>query len=915
MTLHLKTIYISTVAKIVGFIMVININSKFGLRCANRRKLFSSLIVMLLTFSLFIGTFAGYAEGQSTVHVSTETELREAVSNAATGVSVIIVLDRDIGLTGSTLAITANKDITLRSNGNAEFVLFGAANTNTVTVENRGVLRLVGVTIAHVSGASGVGAVVNSGGTLFMTGGKISGNSGRGVFNSGNFTMTGGVISNNGDYGVYITGANSNFTMSGGEISTNGNGVYLTTSSANFNLTGGKISGNTGIGADIAGGTFTMSGGEISNNARGVDNRGTFTMSNGKIFANTIVNNHGGGVYNTGTFTMSGGEISNNVATNNYNGGGVVNSGTFTMSGGEISKNTASNGGGVYVSNGNFNLNGGKITGNTATRNGGGVWVTDTVTNFNRLTVRDGVVFSDNRALAAYNRAPEHDSIYRAYIGDNVQWSESFTQGYNNFDISYVYGTSITLFTVTVNDAYGTPTGAGSYSVGSTVTLNAGTRNGYNFNRWTVNSGGVTLSSTTSATATFTMPTNNVAVTASWNVIQYNIRYTLNSGSNAAGNPTTYNAGNIFPIAIGNPTRANYDFRGWNVTYANGTSTNFQVSYSIPAGTIGNIDLSANWATTVVAGPTGTPGSGGGSGGGSSGSDSGGTGSSNGGDSGNNNPHNQNDNSHNSDDNRQNAGNNDPPEVSTAGIVGSVIMTLGLVVLIGAFFANRVDSKVKKVRESTNEIEKNPGLGKLYLFTFVTAFYYLIYAEKVSIEKLNVMSRSIGNNRDLAFSAKFFAGLWTFVLSSVLFFISFIFINGFLLNTAGYAAIFSLDFAAFIEAFIGGTLGFISIINLISPIGFFCAIMLLLLALFGILNANNRVYSITDRLCAIAEHYYYQNRRYYYGTEIINFDIMIKKLREPENSGIFGLEKRLAQNMFASAKLIKCHNDSNRFNE
>lgn len=166
------------------------------------------------------------------------------------------------------------------------------------------------------------------------------------------------------------------------------------------------------------------------------------------------------------------------------------------------------------------------------------------------------------------------------------------------------------VFTVTVNKSFAEPSGAGEYSTGTVITLNAGTRAGYTFSHWAINSGSVSLSSATGTTATFTMPANNVVITASWTVIQYSISYTLNGGSVAAnpalfnandpstynaGNPSSYNAENSFPITITNPTRTNYEFAGWDVTYANGTQKPFQISYSIPEGTTGNIALSANW--------------------------------------------------------------------------------------------------------------------------------------------------------------------------------------------------------------------------------------------------------------------------------------------------------------------------------
>jgi uncharacterized repeat protein (TIGR02543 family) len=725
----------------------------------NYKKLFFvSLMAVLLLASLFVGVFAPSAEGQTAIHVGTETELKTAISNASNGVPVDIILDKEIGLTEGTLIISANKDITLRSNGNAEFELFGASGAYTITIENQGVLTLAGITVTHVSGTSGAGVSVGSGGKLTMISGKISSNSGYGVGNQGNFTLSGGTISNN-NAGVVISSISfdsiSNFTMTGGEIANNTYGVGLNDRISNFNMTNGKIAGNTDYGVYNYVGSFTMSGGEISNNGRGVINIGTFIMTNGKIFSNTISNSYssigiynagGGGVYNSGAFTMSGGEISNNEATiyNNNNGGGVFTSGTFTMAGGEISKNTATNGGGVFVSNGVFNLYGGRISGNTATRNGGGCWVTDTVTNFNRLVVRDGVVFSDNRALAAYNRDSSHDAIYRAYIGDNVKWSEPFTQGYNNFDISYVFGTSITAFTVTVNDGYGTPTGAGSYSVGQTVTLNAGTRAGYNFARWTVNEGSVTLSSATSATATFTMPTNNVVINASWTVIQYNIRYTLNSGSNAAGNPTTYNAGNSFPIAIGNPTRTNYEFRGWNVTFANSTQTTFQISYRIPAGTIGDITLEANWATPSTSNSGGGGGSGGSSGGGSSGSGGGSGGNNNGnsGNSNNNTPYNGDNNPSGTNDNEQHTTDNEFSFVSTP--VGIVLVISMLIISVG-FILIVVDSvrtdNHKNKGIDPNNIKQLPGYWTWRFGMMLTGGVYAHHYYAKYIGKLNVMSR------------------------------------------------------------------------------------------------------------------------------------------------------------------------------
>jgi uncharacterized repeat protein (TIGR02543 family) len=586
--------------------MNINVKPKFGLRGVICRNSLVFLTLALLVSSLCVCVFTLGVEGQTLIHVGTEEDLINAVNNAENNVPVVIALDNNIALT-FTLSIPANKNITLTSNGNSEFLLFGPYTATTIAVENRGMLTINGIMVTHVSGAgiSSYGVTINYGGALTLSGGEIRGNN-LGVSNSGTFDMYSGTISGN---GIGVSNSDT-FNMYGGIICEN-NGVGIS-NSGNCIIHDGTISDNKG-GVSNRGG-LGMTGGEISNNRAAGNgggvymNGGEFTMSGGRITANNVSNSitslpSGGGIFiNGGSFTMTGGEISDNTATN---GGGVYINGNFNMTGGTISDNKATDGGGIYLAGGYVRLSGNsKISGNTASSNGGGVWVID-ILNLGRLFVSNGVEFSNNSALAAYNRDPSHDDLYSAYIGNNTVWTSPFTQGYNNFDICYVYGTSITIFTVVVQDSFAENSGAGGYSEGETVTLNAGTRAGYTFYQWIVD-GFVPLSSTTSATTNFTMLRNNVIVAAKWNAIQYSIDYTLNGGS-ATGNPSSYNAANSFPIALANPTRANYEFSGWNVTYANGTQTSFQVSYSIPEGTTGNIDLAANWRTPSP-GPSSNPG-------------------------------------------------------------------------------------------------------------------------------------------------------------------------------------------------------------------------------------------------------------------------------------------------------------------
>jgi uncharacterized repeat protein (TIGR02543 family) len=71
-------------------------------------------------------------------------------------------------------------------------------------------------------------------------------------------------------------------------------------------------------------------------------------------------------------------------------------------------------------------------------------------------------------------------------------------------------------YKVTVNDSYASSTGAGTYTPGVTVSVNAGTREGYSFVGWTVVSGGVSLANITNPSASFIMPSNDVTVRANW---------------------------------------------------------------------------------------------------------------------------------------------------------------------------------------------------------------------------------------------------------------------------------------------------------------------------------------------------------------------------------------------------------------
>ena len=153
--------------------------------------------------------------------------------------------------------------------------------------------------------------------------------------------------------------------------------------------------------------------------------------------------------------------------------------------------------------------------------------------------------------------------------------------------VSMYRGLDMTSYGVTVNNSYANPTGAGSYIYGNTVTIKAGTRTGYVFSGWTVNSGGISLPN--SATATFTMPSKAVTVTANWTQaysVSVDCSYASTTGSGL------YTSGSTVTI---NAHRPGFFFDGWVVTSGNvslANSSNATTTFTMPSG---HVTVEATW--------------------------------------------------------------------------------------------------------------------------------------------------------------------------------------------------------------------------------------------------------------------------------------------------------------------------------
>jgi len=402
------------------------------------------------------------------------------------------------------------------------------------------------------------------------------GSNGGGVYNygyGGEFTMKAGTISDNtaGGGGSYGSGGGvSNtwviFNMEGGTISGNiatsdvgggsGGGVYHYWRTS-FTMTNGMIIGNTagwyGGGVCLVSAPFLMNCGDISNNSTSyygggvyVDNLASFDISGDALISENEAY-HGGGVYVTasGTLDMTGGEISNNTATNDGGGVYTVAYANFTTAGsGIVFANNKAQAAFLLV-----NPSSDYTTYTANIQHSPGVWTEPFEYGYNNYDINyttgdpvlvvtfdaNGGNFADSSTTKTITVPPGSTvgalmPVNPAWAGYNyIEWNTAADGSGSEFTGATAVNASITVYaqwealryTVVVNaSAAGVGnSGAGQYVQGTVVTIRAGTRAGYTFNGWTVNMGGVVLAGFNNATTTFSMPYNDVTVTANWAVI------------------------------------------------------------------------------------------------------------------------------------------------------------------------------------------------------------------------------------------------------------------------------------------------------------------------------------------------------------------------------------------------------------
>ena len=124
--------------------------------------------------------------------------------------------------------------------------------------------------------------------------------------------------------------------------------------------------------------------------------------------------------------------------------------------------------------------------------------------------------------LTATPKDGYHFKEWQVISGGVTISSDNFTMPAANVVIKAIFEqdspTPPTTYTVTVNNSYATPSGAGSYEEGATVFIHAGRRSNYRFNGWT-SQDGILFASAGSADTNFTMLDKSVTVTANWTYI------------------------------------------------------------------------------------------------------------------------------------------------------------------------------------------------------------------------------------------------------------------------------------------------------------------------------------------------------------------------------------------------------------
>ena len=519
--------------------------------------------------------------------VRTDTEFKDAVDKINKPGDTVneIVLMQDITLGGDTADYTLRRgQTTIKSKDKDHKITISMAG---ITVTGKGTVLNLGadgydqkLTIERNTGFAAI--TVSGGATANMYEHvtlqdldrqstvnacvKLEGNS---VFN-----MHGGVIQNcKSQYSGGLYADKSTVTISGGTIS-----------GCEGNLGGGLYAKNSS--------TIEISGGEISRCTAGMGgglyaDRSTITISGGIISGCDVSTGAGGGLYaDNSTITIKGGTISECSAGT---GGGLyaINQSTLNISGGTIENNRAAYGGGVALIGSTINpITHWTVDGNKADNTGGGIYLENVLMDvsdgsnhiYNNTADGHGAdifLYNGSSAIRLPNAAdmnvPYHNSginIDGWYKDDNPRYKPSEDGKAVDAGVELNGGTPDgrglslvasykTKCTVTIN-ANGGVGGSGSQTVqkGTTVTLEAPTKEGHLFKGWK-DEKGKSYPAGEDGKVKITV-TGDMTLTAVWEARTFTVTYVLLDGKTR-----TETAAYGQNVTLGEEPRTGYTFVGW----------------------------------------------------------------------------------------------------------------------------------------------------------------------------------------------------------------------------------------------------------------------------------------------------------------------------------------------------------------
>ena len=395
---------------------------------------------------------------------------------------------------------------------------------------------------------------------------KLEGNS---VFN-----MHGGVIQNcKSQYSGGLYADKSTVTISGGTIR-----------GCEGNLGGGLYAKNSS--------TIEISGGEISRCTAGTGgglyaDRSTITISGGIISGCDVSTGAGGGLYakNKSTITINKGTISG--CTADTGGGLYADNSTIEISGGTIENNRAAYGGGVALIGSTINpITHWTVDGNKADNTGGGIYLENVLmdvsdgSNHIYNNTADGhgadIFLYNGKASIKLPNAANMDVNYRnsgmkidGWYKDNPKYTPSESGvavnisgelnggGDDNPNGLSLVASYKTTCTVTI-DANGGVGGSGSQTVhkGTTITLEAPTKEGYLFTGWEDENKKI-YPAGEDGKVKITV-TGDMTLTAVWEVRTFTVTYVLPDGKTRT---ETVDYGKT--VTLVEEPRTGYTFVGW----------------------------------------------------------------------------------------------------------------------------------------------------------------------------------------------------------------------------------------------------------------------------------------------------------------------------------------------------------------